>query len=146
VLSFFDLSGEWSLPWEQAGYQVWRFDIQRDPRAGINPGDVNNFSTDFFGDWFGDFEGKDIHAILAANPCTDFASSGARHFAAKDKDGRTVAIVKLVQQTLAAIEYFKPAVWALENPVGASRSWAVCRPGACRSTLTTSARPTPRRP
>jgi N12 class adenine-specific DNA methylase len=114
VLSFFDLSGEWSLPWEQAGYQVWRFDIQRDPEQG----DVNNFSTDFFGDWFGDFEGKDIHAILAANPCTDFASSGARHFAAKDKDGRTVSSVKLVQQTLAAIEYFKPAVWALENPVG----------------------------
>jgi hypothetical protein len=26
--------------------------------------------------------------------------------------------VKLVQQTLATIEYFKPAVWALENPVG----------------------------
>jgi hypothetical protein len=31
VLSLFDLSGEWSLPWEQAGYQVFRFDIQDDP-------------------------------------------------------------------------------------------------------------------
>jgi hypothetical protein len=114
VLSFFDLSGEWSAPWDQAGYQVWRFDIQNDPEMG----DVNNFSTDFFGDWFGDFEGLDIHAILAACPCTDFAVSGARHFAAKDKDGRTVESVKLVQQTLAAIEHFKPAVWAIENPVG----------------------------
>jgi hypothetical protein len=122
VLSLFDLSGEWSLPWEQAGYQVYRFDIQADfadfEGDGINPGDVNNFSPNFFGDWFGDFEGLDIYAILAACPCTDFASSGARHFAAKDKDGRTVASVKLVHQTLAAIEYFKPAVWALENPVG----------------------------
>ncbi len=114
VLSLFDLSGEWSKPWEEAGYQVYRFDIQNDPEMG----DVNNFSTEFFGDWFGDFEGQDIYAILAACPCTDFASSGARHFAAKDKDGRTVASVKLVHQTLATIEYFKPAVWAIENPVG----------------------------
>lgn len=114
VLSLFDLSGAWSLPWEQAGYQVWRFDIQADKEMG----DVNNFSADFFGDWFGDFDGLDVYAILAACPCTDFASSGAKHFAAKDKDGRTVSSVKLVQQTMATIEYFKPAVWALENPVG----------------------------
>jgi N12 class adenine-specific DNA methylase len=114
VLSLFDLSGAWSEPWEQAGYQVFRFDIQNDPEVG----DVHNFSTDFFADWFGDFDGKDIYAILAACPCTDFASSGARHFAAKDKDGRTVSSVKLVHQTLATIEHFKPAIWALENPVG----------------------------
>lgn len=114
VLSLFDLSGEWSKPWEEAGYQVFRFDIQDDPVVG----DVNNFSTEFFNDWFGDFDGIDIYAVLAACPCTDFAVSGARHFAAKDKDGRTVASVKLVHQTLRAIEYFKPAVWAIENPVG----------------------------
>lgn len=114
VLSLFDLTGSWSKPWEEAGYQVYRFDIQNDPVVG----DVNNFSADFFGDWFGDFDGQDVYAILAATPCTDFAVSGARHFAAKDADGRTVASVKLVHQTLAAIEYFKPAVWALENPVG----------------------------
>lgn len=114
VLSFFDLSGEWSRPWEEAGYEVHRFDIQADPEMG----DVNNFSTDFFGDWFGDFDGKEVYAILAACPCTDFASSGSKHFAAKDEDGRTVASVKLVHQTLRAIEYFKPSIWSLENPVG----------------------------
>lgn len=114
VLSLFDKSGQWSQPWEDAGYQVYRFDIQNDPDMG----DVNNFSTEFFSDWFGDFDGMDVYAILAACPCTDFASSGARHFAAKDADGRTIASVKLVQQTLATIEYFKPAVWAIENPVG----------------------------
>lgn len=114
VLSLFDKSGAWSQPWEDAGYQVWRFDIQNDPEMG----DVNNFSIGFFDDWFGQFDGDDVYAILAANPCTDFASSGSRHFAAKDADGRTVASVKLVHQTLATIEYFKPAVWAIENPVG----------------------------
>lgn len=114
VLSLFDLSGEWSKPWVEAGYQVFRFDIQDDPEVG----DVHNFSTEFFNDWFSSFDGMDIHAILAATPCTDFAVSGARHFAAKDKDGRTISSVKLVHQTIATIEYFKPAVWALENPVG----------------------------
>lgn len=114
VLSMFDLSGEWSKPWEDAGYQVFRFDIQADPEVG----DVNNFSAEFFVDWFRAFDGMNIYAVLAACPCTDFASSGARHFAAKDADGRTVASVKLVHQTLCVVEYFKPAVWAIENPVG----------------------------
>lgn len=120
VLSFFDRTGAWSLPWEEAGYQVFRFDIQTDPETG----DVNNFGAGFFGDWFGDFDGLDIHAILAACPCTDFAGSGAKHFAAKDADGRTEASVELVRQTKRAVEYFKPAVWALENPVGRIESLA----------------------
>ena len=114
VLSFFDTSGSWSRPWEEAGYQVYRFDIQDNPETG----DVNEFGVGFFGDWFGDFHGLEVYAILAACPCTDFASSGARHFSAKDADGRTVASVRLVHQTLRAIEYFRPAIWAIENPVG----------------------------
>jgi len=114
VLSLFDLTGQWSQPWEDAGYQVFRFDIQNDPEVG----DVQKFSTEFFNDYFGSFEGQDVYAILAACPCTDFAVSGARHFAAKDADGRTRQSIELVQQTLATVEYFKPAVWAIENPVG----------------------------
>ena len=114
VLSLFDLSGEWAKPWQEAGYEVHTFDIQHDNYLG----DVNNFSVEFFSEIHGMFEGKDVHAILAACPCTDFASSGARHFATKDADGRTVASVELVQSTLATIEYFKPNIWAIENPVG----------------------------
>jgi hypothetical protein len=114
VLSLFDKTGQWSEPWEEAGYEVYRFDIQTDQMFG----DVNKFSTEFFNDIFGSFGGNDVYAILAACPCTDFASSGARHFAAKDASGQTIKAVQLVQQTLATIEYFKPSVWAIENPVG----------------------------
>lgn len=113
VLSLFDHTGQWSLPWEEAGYQVVRFDIQDNPETG----DVNAFGVNFFADWFGDFEGLDIYAVLAACPCTEFAISGAKHFAAKDADGRTVAAVELVHQTLRTIEYYRPSVWAIENPV-----------------------------
>ena len=120
VLSFFDRTGAWSQPWEDAGYQVFRFDIQTDAEVG----DVNNFGVGFFGDQFGDFDGLDIYAVLAACPCTDFAGSGARHFAAKDADGRTELSVELVRQTKRAIEYFKPVVWAIENPVGRIESLA----------------------
>lgn len=114
VLSLFDHTGNWSRPWEEAGYQVIRFDIQDNPEIG----DVNAFGAGFFGEWFGDFDGLDVYAILAACPCTEFAGSGARHFAAKDADGRTSAAVELVHQTLRTIEYYRPAIWAIENPVG----------------------------
>lgn len=114
VLSLFDLSGTWSQPWIDAGYQVFRFDIQADPYFG----DINNFSVEFFNELFACFDGLDVHAILAACPCTDFAVSGARHFAAKDADGRTLSSIELVYQTLRSIEFFKPNIWAIENPVG----------------------------
>jgi predicted RNA methylase len=117
VLSLFDRTGVWSLPWEQAGYDVYRFDLQ-DPEQGGYIKDVMEFNAEYFADEFGDFDGKDIHAILAACPCTDFAASGAKHFAAKDADGRTKASIHLVEQTLAVIEHFRPAIWAIENPVG----------------------------
>jgi len=114
VLSLFDATGEWSKPWEEAGYQVFRFDIQTDPEMG----DVNKFSVEFFNDLYGAFDGQDVYAILAACPCTDFAVSGARHFAAKDESGKTVESVELVYQTLRTVEFFKPSIWAIENPVG----------------------------
>jgi ankyrin repeat protein len=55
--------------------------------------------------------------ILIAVPCTDFALSGSRYFAAKDSDGRTASSIALVQKALEIVNYFKPRVWALENPM-----------------------------
>lgn len=108
VLSLFDLSGEWSKPWEEAGYNVIRFDIQSGQ-------DVHDFSVEYFTE---NYDISNVYAILAACPCTDFASSGARWFKDKDADGRTEASKELVFKTMQTIEYFRPAIWALENPVG----------------------------
>lgn len=108
VLSLFDYTGTWAQPWADAGYNVLTFDIQ-------NGEDIRDFSAEYFND---NTDIGEVYAILAACPCTDFASSGARHFAAKDADGRTEASKELVFQTLRTIEYFRPTVWALENPVG----------------------------
>jgi N12 class adenine-specific DNA methylase len=108
VLSLFDLSGQWSQPWRDAGYNVITIDIQ-------SGHDVNDFSVEYFTE---NWDIENVYAILAATPCTDFASSGARHFATKDADGRTEASKELVFQTLRTIEYFRPSIWALENPVG----------------------------
>lgn len=113
VLSLFDLTGEWAKPWAEAGYDVFTFDIQNDPEME----DINKFSAQFLNEDWGAF-GGDIYAIISANPCTDFAVSGARHFAVKDANGKTVESVELVHQTLRTIEYLKPQVWAIENPVG----------------------------
>jgi hypothetical protein len=63
-----------------------------------------------------------IWGVLAAAPCTDFASSGARWFAAKDADGRTAASVSIVRDCLRVVEVCRPTWWVLENPVGRIQS------------------------
>lgn len=108
VLSLFDTSGSWSQPWVDAGYEVHRFDIQ----DGM---DINDFSVEYLTEKLG-IDRADV--VLAAPPCTDFSSSGAHAWKKKDADGRTAAAIQLVHQAVRVVEFFKPAVWALENPVG----------------------------
>ena len=109
LLSLFDYTGAWSRPFEEAGWTV----VQVDLKHGH---DVHAFTARGL---YADFQGyESIDGILAAPPCTDFACSGAAHFAAKDADGRTSASVRLVYQALRTVELFKPDFWALENPIG----------------------------
>ena len=60
----------------------------------------------------------EVYGVLAAPPCTDFAVSGARWFAAKDADGRTEQSVGIVRDCLRVVDLTTPEWWALENPVG----------------------------
>lgn len=101
IVSLFDATGAWSAPYCLAGYNVIQVDLC--------------LGTDILA-WQPPAE--PVHGVLAAPPCTDFAGSGAQHWAAKDSDGRTLASIQLVLRTLTLIDQMRPQWWVLENPVG----------------------------
>lgn len=104
ILSLFDHSGNWSRPYRRDGYDVYQVDIKYDlDILEIVPEDLPFDS---------------VHGILAAPPCTDFASSGAQYWGVKDGDGRTENSMNLVSKVLELVEWYKPRWWVLENPVG----------------------------
>ena len=104
ILSLFDFSGRWSGPYREAGYEVFQVDLKH----GIDVLDLQPQDLPF----------EELHGILAAPPCTDFASSGAQYWKAKDEDGRTEHSMNMVSKVLEFVEHYNPAWWALENPVG----------------------------
>lgn len=103
ILSLFDLTGNWSRPYEVNGYKVIKIDLQ----SGIDILEWN----------YKDIPKDSVYGILASVPCTDYAVSGARWFKEKDKNGRTEQSQKLVAKTKEIIDYFRPKFWVIENPV-----------------------------
>lgn len=105
ILSMFDLTGHWSKPYAVNGYNVTQIDLQ----LGIDlmTWDFRQYPRDHF------------VGILIAEPCTDFALSGARHFEKKDNDGTTYESMALTYKSLAIVQWFKPGLrwWVLENPM-----------------------------
>jgi len=103
ILSLFDFTGNWSRPYRENGYEVVQIDIQH--------------GTDILTWDYKAIPRERVYGVLAAVPCTDFAISGARHFARKDADGTTEQSKRLVYKTLEIIEYFDPVFWVVENPM-----------------------------
>lgn len=101
ILSLFDLTGNWSRPYKENGYNVIQIDLQLG--QDILTWDYTKI--------------ENVYGILAAVPCTDFAVVGGRWWKDKDMDGRTEQSKKLVYKTLEIIDYFKPEFWVVENPV-----------------------------
>ena len=102
ILSLFDYSGNWTLPYKENNYNTIQIDLKYN--QDILKWNYKNVN--------------DVYGVLAAPPCTDFSSSGAQYFKQKDLDGRTDKSLELLDKTIEIIEYFKPTFWALENPVG----------------------------
>jgi hypothetical protein len=100
ILSLCDFTGNWSRPYEQAGYDVIRVDLQhgRDVRLMRHIG-------------------MPVHGILAAPPCTHFSRAGAVHWKHKG-DAELLEGLAVVDACLRAVAIYRPAWWALENPVG----------------------------
>jgi len=114
VLSLFDATGEWSDPWAQAGYNVISVDLK-------NGDDIMDFGVQYLNDMYGEWL-NDVYAVIAACPCTDFSNAGNKHKAGKRESGAIQQSRELVYQTLATIEYLRPVIWAIENPVGQIKS------------------------
>lgn len=106
LISLYDRTGHWSQPYfEQRDWSIIRIDIQ-------NGYDIMKW--DFINTVNPNHYQKII--VLAAQPCDMYATSGAKHFAGKDKDGRTEEHQNLVRKTREVIFYFNPFAWAIENP------------------------------
>jgi len=93
-------SGNWSKPYEDAGYAVIRIDIRNgdDVRLQGKPG----------------FK---VHGVIAGPPCDDLAGSGARWW--KEKGIKSLFnALSIVDACCRFILINKPEWWCLENPVG----------------------------
>lgn len=102
ILSLFDYSGNWTRPYRENGYPVAQIDMKLN--IDIMDWDYTIFPPDYF------------YGILAAVPCTDYAISGARWFAAKDMDGRTDQSQLMVARVKEILDYFDTTFWVIENP------------------------------
>jgi hypothetical protein len=105
VLSLCDATGAWSQPYVDAGYDVRRVDLS-------HGADVRLFQALPY----------PVRGVLAAPPCTDFASSGARWWPGKGQEALTDALA-VVDACLRIIAVHRPQWWVLENPVGRLRDY-----------------------
>jgi hypothetical protein len=100
ILSLCDLTGNWSHPYEEAGYNVVRVDLERGQDVRL----LRHL-------------GEPVHGILAAPPCTHFARSGAWKWAEKGEPAILEGLA-IVDACLRAVAIYRPEWWALENPIG----------------------------
>ncbi len=92
-------TGAWSQPYREAGYDVRLVTLPfQDVRTYEPP--------------------EHVYGVLAAPPCTMFASSGARW---KRTDAEMREALEIVYACLRIVEQCQPRFWALENPVGILR-------------------------
>ena len=97
-------SGAWSEPYLAAGYDVRRFDLSSGSDVRL---------LEYVGP---------VHGILAAPPCTHFASSGARWWAEKGEEALLEGMA-VVDACLRFVVLCRPTWWALENPIGRLRHY-----------------------
>lgn len=103
VLSLCDYSGSWSEPYERAGYDVRRVDLQLG-------GDVRAMPH----------VGTPVRGILAAPPCERFTRLSAPSWS---RDPEPLEALAVVDACLRAVALYDPAWWALENPPGRLSKW-----------------------
>lgn len=106
LLALFEITGNASRPYREAGWEVVQVDIQ----AGIDIlfWDYRQYPPDYF------------TGIIAFPPCTAYTKAGNRYWKQKDESGETEYSNRLIRRALEIVEYFRPGLsfWMLENPAG----------------------------
>ena len=83
-----------------------------DIQEGVDVEDMFNWQY-----WRNEVGENDVYAVIAAPPCTYCTSANNRNWAKADQDGSTFETQVVTGNALRLIEYAKPVVWAMENPV-----------------------------
>ena len=120
ILSLYDYTGNWSKPYRDAGYTVIQHDIKhgQDIFADTIPAAIADH-----------VEGRSIHGLLAAIPCTDFAVCGARWFKQKENtpakyeghvefENTVDMSIGMALAVLFIVELLNPNWWCAEQPIG----------------------------
>lgn len=126
VLSFCDHTGNMVMPWAEAGYSCFVFDIQhpdgiRDSQIHENITTVGGSILDYRHASQSHFELKNVKMSFAFPPCTDLAVSGARYFKSKGLTRLIEALLLVDACRLLCEETSAP--WFLENPVSTISSY-----------------------
>lgn len=107
-------SGAWSRPYAEAGYLVVRVDMIDSAPKWIASKRIARDVRDLA--WMR----LPVGGILAAPPCTVFASSGARWQRTPEQIRDALSVV---DACLLAVAIYGPEWWALENPIWSLRRW-----------------------
>lgn len=99
LLSLFDHTGNWPHFFSVNGWNVIHVDLQNWISIDVNSIKSAHDAFEIFGD---------VDGILAAPPCTDFTSSGAQYWPAKDACGTTEESLELVKQVMRLADLYTP--------------------------------------
>lgn len=117
LIDLFDHSGNSATPYKENGWHV----IQVDIKHGI---DILtwDYQTEILKaiNQLWQYSTMPKIGLIAAIPCTDYATSGSRHFAKKDLNGETAKSQLLVDKVYDIITFLKGNFsldfWKVENP------------------------------
>lgn len=119
LLSLYDHSGNQSRPYEQNGWLIKQVEIKHG--IDILTWDYQKYIQSIMKYCISINDPLEYIGIICPTPCTDYAISGAKHFARKDSDETTDFSQKLVTKNKEIIDYCKSIgllkFWQLENPM-----------------------------
>jgi hypothetical protein len=114
MLSLFDRTTIMAQPWAEAGYECYCVDLQH-KRLETREGNIVKVGADVHR-WLPPITG-DIRFMAAFPPCTDIATSGARHFKDEDKGlGGLIAALRNFKRVRDMAVMLRCA-YLIENPV-----------------------------